>query len=335
MTTNLLKNAGLNLGLESELMPGAKGNPRGFFEHLPMVSLNERLLAYFSVEPGICRPSSLKIGGKIPCLWPMLDEGRLILDGLARQGVLGGKGPALRLAAAVLEKPSPRRAVLSSAWRNPLAIAESLARRDGMPLAQGVQLWSRYLKDILRHTRRQERFFVSYEDFFRDGQAQTAGLLEFLKLDRDVAAKHLWQGPGPGGWERTMTRGPRSFWPGRTSRRAPRGSFSPSKAGKKKRPGEFWAQEMLGVVEEPVGRPTLKRGTGRQRLAPLPRCCKIEALLAFAAAQSPMPWSMSRGPTAFGGGPGAILVSAGRLIFLNWMSLILRRRSAMAARPNG
>lgn len=52
--------------------------------------------------------------------------------------------------------------------RNPLEVAQSLRRRDGMPLSEGLLLWLRHCLDAEYATRETERAFLHYEALLED-----------------------------------------------------------------------------------------------------------------------------------------------------------------------
>jgi hypothetical protein len=75
--------------------------------------------------------------------------------------------------------------------RNPLATARSLNRRDGMPIQEGMSLWSVHYRSLLEHTTPATRIVVDYEGSCADPVGSAAALLSRLAglrdLDPDVA----------------------------------------------------------------------------------------------------------------------------------------------------
>ncbi|MDR3475246.1 MAG: hypothetical protein P4M09_26640 [Devosia sp.] len=61
--------------------------------------------------------------------------------------------------------------------RDPLEVAASLARRDGIPRTAGLFIWLRYVLDAERATRRLKRSFTSYDGLLADWR-KTIGALE-------------------------------------------------------------------------------------------------------------------------------------------------------------
>ena len=93
--------------------------------------------------------------------------------------------------------PGPLAAVVI--WRPPLAVARSLARRDGMHLADGVALWERYNRAALEGVRGLDVFVTDYESVLTHPRARLGeiagwlgGLSQFApvtdRFDVDAAA---------------------------------------------------------------------------------------------------------------------------------------------------
>jgi hypothetical protein len=74
--------------------------------------------------------------------------------------------------------PGPLAAVVI--WRPPLAVARSLARRDGMHLADGVALWERYNRAALEGVRGLDVFVTDYESVLADPRARLGEIAEWL-----------------------------------------------------------------------------------------------------------------------------------------------------------
>lgn len=74
--------------------------------------------------------------------------------------------------------------------RNPVAVAQSLVRRNGMPLAEGLRLWHQYTWQPPKHTRGYPTAIVHYEQYFQDRSRHNAKkLANFLGLtDPDLPA---------------------------------------------------------------------------------------------------------------------------------------------------
>lgn len=169
--TQLLGLAGAEL--PSNVMPGDEFNAKGYFEPWKIAQFNNerlragggawddvfsfpfrpladddawrrRAVALFSEEYGQVRHPLLK-DPRVTVLLPLW------------RGVLADLGVAARCVIPV---------------RHPLAVAGSLARRDGFPVEKSVLLWTSYMLAAEAYTRDLPRAFVSYDRLLGDWRAE-------------------------------------------------------------------------------------------------------------------------------------------------------------------
>ncbi len=158
------------------------GNPRGYWEHRPLVDLNDELLSMVH--------SSWKV--------PPTDQGRAHLAKLAQQGPLRRR--ALNVLAAMNPNQTvwlwkdPRLCVLLPFWkeiwgsvvylipvRDPMAISSSLCARRDFSVPSALLLWQRYMstvlsdQDVLRRA-----LFFPYEELLRDSPKICDRICRFL-----------------------------------------------------------------------------------------------------------------------------------------------------------
>src|ERR1019366_6499945 len=67
-----------------------------------------------------------------------------------------------------------------------LEVAQSLEKRDGLPLAHGCLLWLRHVLDAERETRGSRRVFVHYHDLLSD-PARVASLIASQLTEKTLA----------------------------------------------------------------------------------------------------------------------------------------------------
>jgi len=75
------------------------------------------------------------------------------------------------------------------AVRNPLNVANSLLKRDGIPLEAGVFLWAKYMSGVFRHTRGKRRVLVDYDLMLESSSPQIQRVAQELNLVFDEDAK--------------------------------------------------------------------------------------------------------------------------------------------------
>ena len=66
--------------------------------------------------------------------------------------------------------------------RNPLEIARSLSRRDGIPAGRALLLWMRYTLEAERYTRGEQRCFVDYDGLMSDWRGTGTSIENELSL---------------------------------------------------------------------------------------------------------------------------------------------------------
>jgi hypothetical protein len=164
-----LQRLGVNFG--PRLMPPTPDNPRGFYEHIDIVNLHDRLLlaAGSSWDDTDPRPPDWLAG---PHMARFRDDLRDILRrDFAAAPLWGLKDPRLCW---LLPWWEPLWAELQTrplfviVLRDPRDVAASLARRDGFSPGKAYLLWLQHILAAERATRQAERVFVDFADFLID-----------------------------------------------------------------------------------------------------------------------------------------------------------------------
>ncbi|WP_051340644.1 sulfotransferase family protein [Azospirillum halopraeferens] len=174
----------LGLDFGSNLMPPEEGsNELGFWEHNSIVPIHERILR--ALGSHWSDPAPLPEG------WTDRPEVR----GLAREivavlrhdfdrpGDWGMKDPRMcrllplwmPLFAEVGARP-----VFVFIGRHPYEVAQSLSRRDGLPLDRSYELWYRHMAEADAVTRGFPRVFLRYADLLADWRGCVGGALDRL-----------------------------------------------------------------------------------------------------------------------------------------------------------
>ncbi len=185
--------------LPDRLQPGAANdNPKGFWEPLEVMQLHEAMLA--------ATRSSWDDLASIPPAWfasapalPFRQQAEAFLQReLADSSLLVIKDPRvcrfLPFWIPILQdlRVQPRIVI---PVRNPLEIAASLHRRDGIPPVRSLLVWLRYVLDAERDSRHTPRAFAHYEDLLRDWRGVMSGLARDLGLawptDSDAVAPQI------------------------------------------------------------------------------------------------------------------------------------------------
>jgi hypothetical protein len=173
---------GVDLGPDDQLNgPGSPQNLKGFYESLPIMALNDRLLEQLG---GSWRqPPRLASG------W----ERDRALDGIRAQAaetlrtvfgtapLWGFKDPRTCLTLPFWQELiGPAQYVICH--RNPLEVARSLRRRDGIAPREALDLWARQIASAINATAGARRIFVGYAELFADRDRALGDLAAFTKV---------------------------------------------------------------------------------------------------------------------------------------------------------
>ncbi|HUZ41751.1 MAG TPA: hypothetical protein VMU68_10235 [Acidimicrobiales bacterium] len=183
-----LEAMGFEVGPDDDLMPADIGNPEGYFELLSVVRANDDLLAHF--------------GGR----WdsPPEFQPNWTSDDAALEFVQKGRADVRRLFASdrYLLK-DPRISLLLPLWRqitndgcavvivrDPLEVAASLHRRNGLPTLTGLALWATYNRATFRDLQGARVHVCNYAELIENPRdvlgAIAASLREWGEVGEDL-----------------------------------------------------------------------------------------------------------------------------------------------------
>lgn len=183
----LLKLLGAEIGPDEQLIPPSDENPKGFFEHLAVVRLNESVLvnAGGSWEQPPLLSSTL---GEGEFDADMRKDARRILDDLttaASGRPVAIKDPRLCLTLPLwIQVGNPRASVICI--RHPGSVAGSLLKRNGIPPTMGAQLWLRYASAAFRNVGTIPSYIVVYERLLAEPIREAQTLAATLGLPEPV-----------------------------------------------------------------------------------------------------------------------------------------------------
>ncbi|EJO95119.1 hypothetical protein A471_03555 [Ectopseudomonas mendocina DLHK] len=187
--TRALEVLGVELG--DNLMPAAENNnEKGFFEDLDIHHFNTRLLAELGtawdrlgdIDPALMLASGLEAWRK---------EARQILhDKLSGTTLFAFKDPQTCLLLpfwqTVLAELSIEPYYLIC-LRDPLSVAASLQKRDGMASMRSQLLWAQYQLSALRYSEGTRRILIDYDALMDQPAQQLARIAEAFKLTLPAA----------------------------------------------------------------------------------------------------------------------------------------------------
>jgi len=180
MIANILHECGLDLGSAEDLLPGNTGNPEGYWESRSFLRLNDAILK--ALGGSWDQPSPDSLGWENG---PAIDRFRSQARKLARRfrgrEPWGWKDPRNCLTLPLWRSVVPDLKVLICV-RNPLAVAESLRARDGVPFADTFDLWLTYNRRVLATAPPGERLVTHCESYFHDARAELRRVLARLDM---------------------------------------------------------------------------------------------------------------------------------------------------------
>ncbi|MBI5429093.1 MAG: hypothetical protein HY938_01405 [Nitrosomonadales bacterium] len=176
----------LDVDLGDKLIGGIAGNnEKGFWEDAEVNDFNNALLVKLgSAWDRLNAIDELALMG--PKLLPERDQAKELLRSKLRSD-------------SIFAFKDPRTAVLLPFWqsvfdalgltasylivvRNPMEVAESLSRRDGISLLKGMLLWVKYSVAAVRGTQGAQRVFVSYAAMMHNPRLQLKRISQALYL---------------------------------------------------------------------------------------------------------------------------------------------------------
>jgi len=179
LVSRILNLLGVYLGPQERILPPAPDNPKGFWEHHPIMALNDEILA--RLGGSWHEPPAFPPGWETaPQLADLRQRARAILqEDFATAELWGWKDPRTCLTLPFWQRLlPPMRYVICV--RNPVDVARSLEHRNNFSFEKGTRLWLTYMASALRHTAGQPRLFVFYEDLMEDWSKEIKRLADFL-----------------------------------------------------------------------------------------------------------------------------------------------------------
>jgi hypothetical protein len=183
MVALLLADCGLCLGHEHDLMPPGPDNPAGFGENLRFVELNERLLAALSgswdavpeFDAGWLESHDVTL---------LHAEADQLVQAFAACEPWGWKDPRSSITFPFWERVAGPLGIVVCV-RDPLEVALSLQRRNGVSLDFGLALWLQYNERIVATTSVDSRIVSHYDAYFSSPRRELERVAAFIDLPVD------------------------------------------------------------------------------------------------------------------------------------------------------
>jgi len=180
MVAHALSRAGVYLGAPSRMLPPAADNPEGFFEHAGFIRLADDLLEGCGGAWDHL-PAAAPFDASDPRVAAFAGDARELVTELDIAPVWGWKDPRTSLTAAFWLDVVPHLRFVVCV-RNPLEVAVSLRRRNGMSYVHALSLWRGYYAALLDAVPVEQRLVTHYDAHLADPAAELARLCEFAGL---------------------------------------------------------------------------------------------------------------------------------------------------------
>jgi hypothetical protein len=180
MFTRLLNLCGLYLGPERDLMLPAPDNQDGFWENLRFVALNDAILAQLDGAWDV-PPKTVAGWEQSPELIMPRLQAHALIEQFAGREPWGWKDPRNSLTLAFWRDLLPGMKVCIC-LRNPLEVAQSLEKRNGVSLAMGLNLWLEYHQQLLAAVPTGQRIVTHYDSYFHDAPRELSRVLQRLEI---------------------------------------------------------------------------------------------------------------------------------------------------------
>ena len=180
MVASLLRQCGLELGAEGELMRATVDNQNGYWENLRFKALNDEILREFggSWETAPTFPANLQEDERFRRL-RLRAEG--LLEEFKGREPWGWKDPRNSLTLPFWSALMPGLKIIVC-LRNPYEVYLSLRQRRYSPHPRGLHLWRIFNQSILDATSPEQRLVTHYDAHFRDTLGEARRILDFLSL---------------------------------------------------------------------------------------------------------------------------------------------------------
>ena len=183
----------LGARLPAKQMPPQSDNPKGFFEFEKIMAIHDRMLVTAGTTWfGIDRISDEWFSS--PAAASFCDElATAVQEDYDTAALFVLKDPRICRLMPIWRQVLSRLGVeprFAITIRNPLEVARSLERRNGLPLEHGFILWLRHLLEAERETRGARRVFVHYEELLHEPSRMAEQIGAQLGFDAILLAKH-------------------------------------------------------------------------------------------------------------------------------------------------
>ncbi len=181
--TGTLAKLGIYIG--DDLMASNEYNPKGYFENNILYEINEKLLAECSSnwDDVFYKPNKLELLLDSPILQELKTA---IVDQFASSELFAIKDPRLAYLFPLYEQILESLEIdirIIIPYRNPIEVAQSLKKRDGMSIERSMLLWAYHLFLSEKTSRNYKRCFLAFDELMSNHNEVILKIDKALQLD--------------------------------------------------------------------------------------------------------------------------------------------------------
>lgn len=179
LITKMLNILGVDLGPNDCFMEPTPANPKGYYELQPIFEINEEILA--TLGGTWYNPPELCEGWEqSEELVALREKARALIGRLFGGSELWAwKDPRSCWLLPFWRQVMPEMRYIF-ALRNPLDVARSLERADGLSFDFGMTYWMKALNAALQNTHNEERLFLFYDDILENPEQELLRIADFI-----------------------------------------------------------------------------------------------------------------------------------------------------------
>ncbi len=177
VATRICATIGLRLPRATDIIPADSGNPSGYWESGSLTAFNDRLLSrlggnWWQPPPALDARALADLDDEVDA------AARIFRDSFGEVGGWVWKDPRLTVVLPFWERVNGHSPVLVP-FRQPQAVARSIAARDGATYAQGLEIWSTHTRIMIKMLAGKPVLISAYEELLGDPQKWSEQLRSF------------------------------------------------------------------------------------------------------------------------------------------------------------
>ncbi len=180
MITHILKQTGLYLGRDEDILGASADNEKGHWENILFLSLNDKILA--KLGGGWDFPPSLADGWENGTdLDTFKEDANNLIAQFSKYPYWGWKDPRNSLLIPFWKSLLPNAKIVICV-RNPIEVAKSLHKRNYFSRAASLYLWLDYTQKLNKSIQNCDYIITHYDTWFYNPQAELKRITEFIGL---------------------------------------------------------------------------------------------------------------------------------------------------------